>query len=77
MDYKRDVREFLGWILRILRERGCDRSEAKMLVRKSGLIDVFRNDKKSASFIMHRDVDAWCDDILEAKGRQLVHAVEW
>ena len=77
MTYKQDVREFLGWILRILRERGCNRSEAKSLVRESGLVDVLQNDRKSASFVMHRDVDDWCDRILEAEGQQLVHAVEW
>lgn len=77
MSYKQDVRGFLGWVLRILRENGCGRAEAKNLVRKSGLIEVFQKDRKSASFIMHRDVDDWADEILKARGKRLVHAVEW
>ena len=71
MTYKQNVREFLGWILRILREHGCDRAEAKSLVRKSGLIDVLTGDPETASYIMHRDVDDWCDRILAKKGKRL------
>lgn len=71
----RDVRDFVHWILKILREEhGYSRVKAKALLKASGILEPFRaRDARMGSYILHRSVDDWVDRILERPHKKIYH----
>ena len=57
------VKEFFGYTMLILKERGITREERKELIRNSGLIEKCR-EYDGARYVLHYDVYDWCDYLM-------------
>lgn len=62
-ELKREVREFFGYIMVILGERGFSRADKKCLIRGSGLIEKCKT-LSGIKYVLHHDVEGWCDYIM-------------
>ena len=60
---KHSAREFFGFMMRILKERGFERDIRKKMIRDSGLIEECKTES-GVSYVLHYNVDEWCDYVV-------------
>lgn len=59
IDLAREVREFFGYCMMILREDGYSREKRKKMIRNSGLIEKCRS-RQGAEYVLHYNIEDWC-----------------